>query len=61
LLRQLLDRNRDLTPYGVKNTALARVQIHGAQSGSGDIVNKRKETNIQTVRFVAFCSFSEYL
>jgi hypothetical protein len=45
LLRQLLDRNRDLTPYGVKNAALARVQIHGAQSRGGDIVIKRKETN----------------
>jgi hypothetical protein len=61
LLRELLDRNRDLTPYGVENTALTRVQIHGAQSRSGDIVIKRKETNIYTVRFVAFCSFSEYL
>jgi hypothetical protein len=46
LLSELLDGNRDLTPYGVKNTALARVQIHGAQSGSGDIVIKRNETNI---------------
>jgi hypothetical protein len=45
LMRELLDRNRDLTPYGVKNAALARVQIHGAQSRGGDIVIKRKETN----------------